>query len=1186
MLQHSVPTSPSTATLQLRLFSHFQLLLHGETVDGFHQARLQLLLAYITLRRDLALSRQQIAFLFWPDSAEKQAFTNLRKLLFLLRQALPAVDHILSLTSETVAWRSDPSFTLDVADFEAAFQRGESSDSPIAKITAYQNAILCYGGDLLAGFYDEWVLVERERLRSMYASALTRLAELYEAQRAYADALICAQRLLGQDSLQESSHRLLMRLHLLNGDRAAALRVYHTCATLLREELGVDPSPATEELYQRLLWLEDQPQTPVQALEVTVAPLVGRIQEWNQLRALWQSARDGHPQLVLIEGEAGIGKTRLAEELLDTVRRQGMVAVYTRAYAAEGAAAYAPLVDLLRSRPIFAALGKLDPVWLSELSRLLPELTTAYPHLPAPTPITEEWQRRRFQEALIHGCLAAAAPLLIHFDDLQWCDGETLAWLHLLLRVDQHGKLLVVGTLRPEEIDDAHPLNRVRRELRRSDRCVSIPLQPLSAAEVAQLAIHVTSREISADAQGQLFAQTEGNPLFVVEILRSRYQSAGSQVGVRSVLPVPMSASLPFDSRALPTKVQAVIEARLAQLTTSARQLARIAAVIGRNFTIGLLTDASDQPERDLVVGLDELWRRRIVREQGVDAYDFSHDRIREVAYGEISPMLRRHLHRRVAQALVARYAHEIDAISGQIAVHYDLAGEREQALHFNERAGIFALAQFAHEDAIRSTTRALMLAPDHDLQRRFNLLARREECHAALAQPEPRLADLTAMKELAQRIFAQNVDAKPMIVTLTRQGAYFSDTGQAEPAIAHLQQAIIMAYDAGEHALETEARSMLGAGYFLLGRVEAARRELLPLVEGATDAASSVALGRAFESLAGVSMFSGATAELIADYLEKAMTCYRAVGDKNGESGVLNKLGYLLVAHGEGEVARAEEFYRKGLAVCREIGHRSRESLISRNLGVLYTHIGDYAQAELAFQHSLGIDRQSKQIHYEGAALIYLAFLALNMGDYARAQALNRAAIEKLAAAEASGWLAKPTWSELGLLYHIVGDQETALDHLARALEIAEDLDDRRQIGYALTRMGHTLTALGRFDEAAAALQKAFQLHCALQQTNRSIYPLAGLAKLAQRQGELAHAQQIVEQILGHLATRCLDATDEALQVYLTCFEILQAAGDARSAALLQMAREQLQRRAATIADDAARKLFWSAPLHRVAAG
>ncbi len=507
------------------------------------------------------------------------------------------------------------------------------------------------------------------------------------------------------------------------------------------------------------------------------------------------------------------------------------------------------------------------------------------------------------------------------------------------------------------------------------------------------------------------------------------------------------------------------------------------------------------------------------------------------------------------------------------------------QALHFNERASSFAVAQYAHADATHYLTRALALAPNDDLHCRFTLLARREACYAAMAQPEPRLADLTEMMALAQRLHEQNAtaapDVKPLIVTLTRQGSHFSDTGQAESAITALRQAITLAHDAGEHILETEARAILGSAYFVLGRVEAARRELLPVIEGATDAAPSVALGRAYESLGAVSMFSGALAEVIIGYLEKALTCYRAVGYKYGEASTLNKLGYTLVAQGEGEYARAEGFYREGMAVCCEVGYRTYESLISRNLGVLYTHMGDYAQAEPAFQHSLGIDRQSKQIHFEGMTLNYLAFLALNMGDYARAQALNHAALEKLADAEARGWLTK-TASELGLLHHFLGEQEAALEVLTRGLKLAEELGDRRQIGYALTRLGHTLTALGRLDEAAAAYQKAFQLHRALQQTNRSIYPLAGLASLAHLQGELPRAQQIVEQILDHLATRQLDATDEALQVYLTCARILRAAGDPRSAALIGMAREQLQRRAATIADEAAWRRFWAAPLHR----
>ncbi len=595
------------------------------------------------------------------------------------------------------------------------------------------------------------------------------------------------------------------------------------------------------------------------------------------------------------------------------------------------------------------------------------------------------------------------------------------------------------------------------------------------------------------------------------------------------------------------------------------------------------MAEVSSQPEHDLVVALDELWRRRIIREQGVDAYDFSHDRIREVAYGEISPMLRRHLHRRVAQALAQRHAGELDAMSGQIATHYELAGESLQALHFYELASEAAITRFAHTEVIRLLTRALALTPDDPL-RRFNLLLRRERSFSIMAQPAPRLADLAEMMTLAQHLQEQRADAAPLITALTRQGLHFSDAGQAEPAIAALRQAITLSQRTGALALEIEARSILGETYFLRGRLEEALAELAPTIERALGAPSSVALGRAYEYMAAVSMFSGAMKETIIGYLEQLLASYRAVNDRVGEAAVLNKLGYAVMAHGEDEYAQAERYFQEGMVLCRDIGDRARESLMSRNLGLLYTHTGDYARAEPALRHSLEIDQYSEQIHFEGAALNYFAFWALSMGDFDQAQALNDEALEKLVVSDARGWLAK-TYSELGLLHHLRGDQETALKYLSKALQHADRLGDQRQIGYALTRRGHALTALGRLDEAVADYCKALELHRAMQQTNRATYPLAGLANVAHLQGELPRAQQLVEEILAHLANRNLDATDEALQVYLICARILHAAGDLRAAALTHMAQEQLERRAATIVDDAARRRFWAAPLHSAVA-
>lgn len=150
--------------------------------------------------------------------------------------------------------------------------------------------------------------------------------------------------------------------------------------------------------------------------------------------------------MVSICGEAGIGKARLAEELLLHVGRQGHAAARARAYALEGRLAYAPLADLLRTPPLQARLGKLDPIWLSEVTRLLPELHIQYPHLPAPAPLTERWEQKRLFEALCRGFTAEPHPLLLVLDDLQWCDPETLAWLQYLVEAAPQAPALVVTT--------------------------------------------------------------------------------------------------------------------------------------------------------------------------------------------------------------------------------------------------------------------------------------------------------------------------------------------------------------------------------------------------------------------------------------------------------------------------------------------------------------------------------------------------------------------------------------------------------------------------------------------------------------------------------------------------------------------------------------------------------------------
>jgi DNA-binding SARP family transcriptional activator len=698
--------------LHIHLLGDF-LLASGETpITSAIGSRAQSLLAYLVLHQATPPERSRLAFLLWPDSTEAQAHTNLRKALHQLRQVLPDTSRLLHADAHSIQWLapSADSWTLDVLTFEQMLLQGkqaEQAQDAAMERQALEQALRLYRGDLLPGCYDEWILPERDRLRQLFLSAMERLIALLEQERDYSAAIAAAQQLLRHDALHEATYRQLMRLYALRNERTAALRVYHTCVTVLERELGVEPGEATQALYESLIQSKASVERKTGPLTSrgTAPPLLGRKREWQQLQVAWRKAAAGQPQLVLLWGEAGIGKTRLAEEMEAWVSRQGMVTASARCYAALGELTYASVTAWLRADAFRRGLRTLDAAWLPEVARLVPEVLTEHPKLPRPGPITEGWQRQYFFEALARAVLNAHQPLLLLLDDLQWCDNETFEWLHYLIRFDPKARFLLIGTVRTEEIVPEHPLLALQSALQRDNLVTEITLGPLTTTETASLAEHIIGHQLDPTLTDTLYAETEGNPLFVVELLR-----AGTLERCRTGSPSPQLLQPPST---LPPSVQSVLTSRFAQLSPLAAEVAHVAAVIGRGFTFPVLTHACRKPEDAVVRGLDELWQRRIVREQdaaATESYDFSHDKLREHAYASLSPAHRRLLHRHVAEAFEQVYAQDLDAVSGQIAIHYESARLPQRAIPYYQRAGEAALRIYANAEAISAFQRATAL--------------------------------------------------------------------------------------------------------------------------------------------------------------------------------------------------------------------------------------------------------------------------------------------------------------------------------------------------------------------------------------------------------------------------------------------------------------------------------------------
>ncbi len=705
----SADEQPSTAVFPIRisLFGNLRISLAGRPVATLNTNRLQSLIAYLVLHGDVPQPRERLAFMLWPASSESQARTNLRQLLHNLKRALPAECNLLVTDHFAVRWRQDLPCKIDAIDFQGAIAAADSARvekdraGEIASLTA---AAQIYEDDLLPALYDDWLTPLREEYRRRLVEVLHRLARLFDEQKEYASAIPCAERLVALDSLGEAHHQLLIRLHAANHDRASALRAYHQCKRVLRRELGVDPGAATQELFERILKTEQASESPVSPVAKPagqlqkVRALVGRTKEWRELVSAWQWAVEDGPRVAVISGEPGIGKTRLADELFQSCVRQGHATARGRCYAGQGQVAYAPVAEWLRSDVVRAGWTSIAPPQQAELARLVPEIGD---QAGQPRPLAESWQRLQFYESLDAAFGRIRKPALLLLDDMQWCDPDSFEWLNALLTSPAATGVLLLGTVRTEEIGRDHPFARFAAGLRQSGMILEIPLRPLDAQETAELVRLESAKPVESGNVAEIVRSTGGNPLFVVESVRA---------GLRS------------------TRVHAVIAARLAQLSAAAYELAGLASAIGRPFSVELLEKATDWDEASVAQALEELWQRRIIESRGASEYDFTHDRLREVAYSELSLVRQRYWHRRVARSLAEVHEADIESWNGQIASHFEQTGMAEEAIERYSRAAAHARQRYADTEAADLLRRALALCrgfPESDqrLKQELDLL-------------------------------------------------------------------------------------------------------------------------------------------------------------------------------------------------------------------------------------------------------------------------------------------------------------------------------------------------------------------------------------------------------------------------------------------------------------------------------
>ncbi|HEX9076629.1 MAG TPA: AAA family ATPase, partial [Anaerolineae bacterium] len=501
---------------------------------------------------------------------------------------------------------------------------------------------------------------------------LERLTYFHGRQSEFDQAIPYALRWLSLDPLHEPAHRHLMQLYAANGQRAAALRQYLECVRVLKAELGVEPLEETTRLYETIKaqkespglggpWVsprigegvpagEEQPSTARYAQPRNYYPLVGRAAELSALKGLYAAVRsDGH--FVLLEGEAGIGKTRLAETFLASVQTRGGLSVLARCFEGGANLAYGPFIEAMRSALTDSEranrLRKVPPHFLGEAARLLPELRSFHPRLPDLPALDSPGAASRFYEGIsrvLMATLAGPVPGVLFIDDLQWADVASLDVLTFLIQRLRGRPLFILCTGRGEEIPVGHPLRQVLAEAQRAGLATRMVLPRLDASAVSELAN--ATGDWAPEIGRRLYRESEGLPFFVVEYLKAM----GSEKPVR-----------PDANWSLPGGVRDLLHSRLAGVTETGWQLLNAAAVIGRSFDFDTLREASGRSEEETVTALERLMAQGLIREISAGSvgrglvYDFSHEKLRNLVYEETSQARRRLLHRRVAESLITR---------------------------------------------------------------------------------------------------------------------------------------------------------------------------------------------------------------------------------------------------------------------------------------------------------------------------------------------------------------------------------------------------------------------------------------------------------------------------------------------------------------------------------------------------
>ncbi len=1030
------------AVIQINILGELAVVNTAGLPVKFHSKLERQLVAYCSFYDSLH-DRDDLASVFWAVESRASGRKNLSQLLWRVSQSLG--QDIFAADRDTV--QLEPSGAqLDLAEVRQALSSiGENHDSQIANFIINASQL-----ELLKGFTDDWVFEARDQWQVELTAGLRKLEHLAENAGAFEDVIRLARAQIRLDPLNERANAAVIRTCLVLG-RSSEARDHFEHFKQALKDIGEVVSGKMRVLAERIQSGQSMSNiVPRASLEIGLGlPMIGRSLERERCLKALSEAKLGTGRIILIEGEPGIGKTRLLQSLTDDATWRGQNVLRATAQEFRQLEPYLViqemLTDNLGSLRLEALRSQIDEMWLQEAARVIPKLGAAKT---SRLVLDDLYDLQRLRESLIEilKTLAKIQPIVIVIDDIQWADDASLELLVSLARSLETMPMALVIGFRSLEAREKPDVWQCIESLDRHAFTIRIQLEAFTRDKIKQLAQKALGINVLPEVVAHFEQVSQGNPLFVLETLKVLLETGAALEDQQHWISR-------FQTMPLPTGLREVVVSRLSRLEPQTLEVIQLAAAIGTSFDFELLQDLTQISTLALLDTLDALIRTGFLQEIE-PGFGFAHDQLRQTVYTQLPEVVRLQLHARILQTLKARGSdapeilatHAERANQPALAKRYRLkSAERSLELHAYQQvlADLEAIGDLAQSDfdsleqirfletriradGVQNNTER-MLTDLNELEervldqplKRLEVLTRRARALSTIGRTSEALALIEDASAIARE--AEPIDQARVLIA---QGSIFlTGGGPFDVALAPLEKAVRLCVEFGL-SLEAEARGNLGLAFTYLGRFEQALHELqsaTAIAQQTNDTFKEASLqGR----IASLYMMHSYFSEAI-PFLERAVRLCDLIGLRQEK--VLNLANLGLVSFQLGNLERGFDYYERALALAVAIGARSleghilavtalykylardpnmaaqqikkalqiqielnahsRQCFILSQLGLLYFWSGELEESQHHLEQAIKLGAQIKDIHGEMNARIWLIEIKIQQGLYPQAR-------------------------------------------------------------------------------------------------------------------------------------------------------------------------------------------------------